>query len=142
VTSAWAIKLKSNGQCRARANACGFEQIDGQHYFSNSISSLVSNPLTVRMLVKLCAMNPEWEVRVIDVEGAFLQGKFQNGEEMYMEVPDGMEQYYGSRKDVVLRMMVPIYGTKQAAECFYKKLVKKAKEKGYERTNADFTLFK
>jgi hypothetical protein len=55
-----------------------------------------------------------------DVEGAFLQGKFQNGEEMYMEVPDGMEQYYGSRKDVVLRMLVPIYGTKQAAECFYK----------------------
>ena len=50
-------------------------------------------------------MNPEWEVRVIDVEGAFRQGKFQNGEEMYMEVPDGMEQYYGSHKDVVLRML-------------------------------------
>jgi hypothetical protein len=52
----------------------------------------------------LCAMNPEWEVWVIDVEGAFLQGKFQNGDEMYMKVPDGMEQYYGSRKDVVLRI--------------------------------------
>jgi hypothetical protein len=87
-------------------------------------------------------MNPEWEVRVIDVEGAFLQGKFQNGEEMYMEVPDGMEQNYGSRKDVILRMLVPIYGTKQAAECFYKELVKRSKEKGYDRTNADFTLFK
>jgi uncharacterized Zn finger protein len=76
------------------------------------------------------------------VEGAFLQGKFQIGEEMYMEVPDGMEQYYGSRKDVVLRMLVPIYGTKQAAECFYKELVKRSREKGYERTNADFTLVK
>jgi folate-dependent tRNA-U54 methylase TrmFO/GidA len=54
-------------------------------------------------------MNPEWEVRVIDVEGAFLQGKFQNGEEMYMEVPDGMEQYYASCKDVVLCMLVPIH---------------------------------
>jgi hypothetical protein len=59
-----------------------------------------------------------------------------------MEVPDGMEQYYGSRKDVVLWMKVPIYGTKQAAECFYKESVKKSKEKGYERTNTDFTLFK
>jgi hypothetical protein len=39
-------------------------------------------------------------------------------------------------------MLVPIYGTKQAAECFYKELVKRSKEKGYERTNADFTLFK
>jgi hypothetical protein len=64
------------------------------------------------VLFTLCALNPEWEVCVIDVEGAFLQGKFQNGEEMYMEVPDGMEQYYGSRKDVVLRMLVLIYGTK------------------------------
>jgi hypothetical protein len=142
ITCAWAIKLKSNGQRRARANARGFEQIDGQHYFSDSISSPVSNPLTVRALLTLCAMNPEWEVSVIDVEGAFLQGKFQNDEEMYMEVPDRMEKYYGSRKDVVLRMKVPIYGTKQAAECFYKELVKKSKEKGYERSNADFTLFK
>jgi hypothetical protein len=93
VTCAWTIKLKSNGQCRARAYAPGFEQIDGQHYFSDSISSPVSNPLTVCVLFTLCAMNPEWEIRIIDVEGAFLQGKFQNGEEMYMEVPDGMEQY-------------------------------------------------
>jgi hypothetical protein len=74
-------------------------------------------------------MNPEWEVRVIDVEGEFLQGKFQNGEEMCMEVPDGMEQYYGSCKVVVLRMLVPIFGTKQAAECFYKELVKRPRRK-------------
>ena len=39
-------------------------------------------------------------------------------------------------------MLVPIYGTKQAAECSYQELVKRSKEKGYERTNADFTLFK
>jgi hypothetical protein len=39
VTCAWAIKLKSNRQRRTRANARGFEQIDGQHYFSDSISS-------------------------------------------------------------------------------------------------------
>ena len=142
IKGTWAIKKKSNGQRRARANARGFEQIDGEHYFSDSISSPVSNPTTVRILFTLYAMNPDWEVRVIDVEGAFLQGKFQNGEEMYMEVPDGMEEYYGSKDDVVLRMKVPIYGTKQAAECFYKELVKKSKEKGYERSNADFTLFK
>lgn len=141
ITVAWAIKLKSNGQRRARANARGFEQIDGQHYFSDSISSPVSNPVTVRTLFTLFAQNPDWDVRVIDVEGAFLQGKFQNGEEMYMEVPDGMERFYGLRKDVVLKMLVPIYGTKQAAECFYKELVKKSKQKGYERSNADFTLF-
>jgi hypothetical protein len=40
MTCAWAIKLKSNGKRLARANACGFEQIDGQHHFSDSISRL------------------------------------------------------------------------------------------------------
>jgi hypothetical protein len=43
-------------------------------------------------------MNPKWKVRVTDIKGAFLQGKFQNGEEMYIEEPDGMEQFYGSRR--------------------------------------------
>jgi hypothetical protein len=81
-----------NGQRCAPANASGFKQIDGQHYFLDSTSSPVSNPFTVCVLFTQCAMNLKWEVRVINVEGAFLQGKFQNGEEMYMEVPDGMEQ--------------------------------------------------
>jgi hypothetical protein len=70
-------------------------------------------------------MNPEWKVRVIDVEGEFLQGKFQNGEEMYMEVPDSMEQYYGSRKDVVLRMKVPINGTKAGSGVFLQRVSEK-----------------
>jgi hypothetical protein len=69
--------------------------VNTQHYFSDSISSPASNPLTVRVLFALCTMNPKWKICAIDVEGAFLHGKFQNGEEMYMEVPDGMEQYYG-----------------------------------------------
>eukprot|EP00956_Cyclotella_meneghiniana_P028466 scaffold66266_cov46-Cyclotella_meneghiniana.AAC.1 len=45
---------------------------------------------------------------------------------MYADVPDGMEQFYGSRKDVVLQLLVPIYGTKQAANCFYETFVEKA----------------
>jgi hypothetical protein len=79
-------------------NARGFEQIDGQHYFSDSILSPVSDPLTIRIPFTLFAMNPKWKVRVTDIKGAFLQGKFQNGEEMYIEEPDGMEQFYGSRR--------------------------------------------
>ncbi len=33
---------------------------------------------------------PEWIAVVIDVEGAFLQGKFVNGDQIYIEVTDGM----------------------------------------------------
>ena len=36
-------------------------------------------------------------MEVIDVEGAFLHGEFENG-----EVPDGVEKYYGKQENVVL----------------------------------------
>jgi hypothetical protein len=55
---------------------------------------------------------------IIDVEGAFLQGRFANGEELYIEVPEGFHKWYEG--DIVLRMNVPLYGTKQAAYCFFK----------------------
>ena len=55
----------------------------------------------------------------IDVEGAFLQGKFTNDEQMHIDVQDGMNKYYESQEDVVLLLNAPIYGTEQAAHCFY-----------------------
>ena len=54
----------------------------------------VTNPATVRILIILLCMNPAWTCKVEDVEGAFLQETFENGEEIYCEVPDGMEEFY------------------------------------------------
>ena len=34
-------------------------------------------------------------------------------------------------------MLVPLYGTVQAAKCFYRTLVKRAERKGYLRSKAD-----
>ncbi len=67
----------------------------------------------------LC-MNPSWTSAIIDVEGAFLQGRFENGEELYIEVPDGFQKWYPD--DIILRMNVPLYGIKQAAYCFSRRL--------------------
>ena len=39
-------------------------------------------------------MNPGCISASIDIEGAFLQGRFENGKELYTEVPDGFEEYY------------------------------------------------
>ena len=141
IQTVWACKLKSSGVPRARLNARGYMQIEGEHYAPDSISSPVSNPTTVKILLTLVAQNPKWNARVIDIEGAFLQGEFRNNEKMYIEVPDGMEEYLGSKRDTVCEMLVPLYGTKQAAECFYKTLKKKVEKLGYSRSKADFTLF-
>ena len=84
-------------------------------------------------------MNPEWIVELIDAKGAFLQGKFADGEQMYIEIPDGFERFYG--KDKVLKLNVPIYGTKQAASCFYKTMVEEIKGQQYERSKVDPCLY-
>ena len=73
----------------------------------------------------LMAMNTSWIAEVMDEDGSFLHCKFTNGDVLYLGIPDGFEKYYGDNE--VLRMNVPIYGTKQAARCFYKVLVDKVK---------------
>ena len=72
--------------------------------------------------------NAMWIARIIDVDFAFLHGNFKNGKTMYTEVPDGIEEYYGSQADVALLLHVPIFCTKQAANCFYEALLKEVKE--------------
>ena len=52
-----------------------------------------------------------------------------------------MEKFYGSQEDVVLLMNVPMYGTKQAAHCFYQALVKKVKDRNCSRSKADPCLY-
>ena len=141
ISTTWAFKRKANGVRRGRLNARGYEQVDGVHYSAQDIAAPVTNPFTVRTLLTLLCMQPRWISRIVDVEGAFLQGKFENGEVIYSEVPDGMEEYYGAKKDWVLLMNVPVYGTKQASACFYKALVRKNKNRGYKCSMADTTLY-
>ena len=95
--------------------------------------------MPICILLTLLAMNPDWVLKVIDVDGVFLQGRFKNGEELYIKIPEGFEQYY--KGDVVLRLNIPIYGTKQAVACFYKSLVEKVKDREYERSKADPCLY-
>ena len=80
-----------------------------------------------------------WTLAIIDVEGAFLQGCFTNGEELYIEVPDGFHEWYEGY--VVLRMNVRLYGTKQAAYCFFKKFALRIKNVTYKESKADPCLY-
>ena len=51
LTTTWAMKLKSNGDRRARINMRGYEQEDGDHYDSASISSPVTNDVSIRVML-------------------------------------------------------------------------------------------
>jgi hypothetical protein len=91
MSSTWAIKNNSNGKYRARLNERGYEQIDGVHYDSTSISSPVTNTEKVRSMVVLSLIFG-WCAELIDFQGAFICGNFKNEEKILMGVPEGFEQ--------------------------------------------------
>ena len=80
-------------------------------------------------------MNCTWTSAIIDVKGAFLQGRFTNSEELYIEVLNGFQKWYPG--DMVLQMNVPPYGTKQAAYCFSKACALHIKNVTYKQLKAD-----
>ena len=79
----------------------------------------------------LWCINPGWTSAIINVERAFLQGYFENGEDMYMEGPNRFEEHYSG--DVVLHMDGPIYGTKQVRYYLFKTFAKQVKNMTYEQ---------
>jgi hypothetical protein len=56
------------------------------------ISSPVVNKITVRMVLTLICI-ARWCAMLLDEKGAFLCGNFENGEKIYMEVPQGFEPF-------------------------------------------------
>ena len=59
---------------------------------------------------------------LIDVQGAFLNGRFQNGEKLYIHVPQGFKKYYPPI--MFLLLLRTIYGFKQTAMQYWRELLK------------------
>ena len=57
----------------------------------------------------------------MDIHGAFLKGKFKNGDVIYIKILQGFEEYYKERK--VLQLLRTIYRLKQAAVAFWHKVI-------------------
>jgi Reverse transcriptase (RNA-dependent DNA polymerase) len=115
LNKAWAMKKKPSGSHRARINANGFKQLEGLHYDSSSASYPVTNDTTIRVIFAL-AMLAGWKgyVIVIDIKGAFLNGRFDKGEELYLKIPQGFERFY--KNSQVMKLNRTIHGLKQAAQ--------------------------
>lgn len=134
LTSTWAMKKKASGRFRARLNARGYEQVDGEHYDEDAKSAPVVSEATI-MIVFILMVMAGWVAHVIDVKGAFLHGVFEKGRKVYMEVPQGFEKFYPG--NVVLLLLKTLYGTKQAARAFWNMLCKAMLVMKYARSKAD-----
>lgn len=139
LTSTWAMKKKSNGTYRARLNARGFEQVDGEHFESHAISAPVTNDVTIRIVLVLLLM-AAWTGELLDVKGAFLHGEFDEGQNLYMKVPEGFEKWYDPRL-YLLFLLQTIYGLRQSAMAFWKILKMVFKAMKFDRSKADPCLY-
>ena len=60
-------------------------------------------------------------------------------EELYSEVPDGFQKW--CQGDIVLHMNILLYGTKQAAYCFFKTFAKHIENMTYKQPKAEQYLY-
>ena len=87
LSSTWTMKKKSNGTYGARMNMSKYEQIDGEHYDSASISSPVTNDVSMRVLLILLVMADNGAC-IVDVQRAFLIWDVDNDEMLYFKIPE------------------------------------------------------
>ena len=107
----WAMKKKSNGIYRERLAIRGFQQKEGLQYQANDKSAPVINRMTIKITLTLIVLG-NWFTKIVDVQGAFLHGKFQRRtEKLYASVLQGFEQWYPH--NAILLMFKTIYGTIQ-----------------------------
>ena len=136
--SVWVLKKKSNGKKKARLNARGFKQIDGKHFDSSNISSPTVSEVSIRVILTLALM-ANWAIHVVDIQGAFLHGEFNDDENLFMEIPEGFKE--SCPTDKVLLLLRTIYGLKQAAKAFWKFLLKLMESIGCYKSNVDNCVY-
>ena len=135
ITSTWAMKKNASRTYRARLNTRGFHQVEGAHYDTEDIASLVTNDMSIRIVIVTTVMTG-WITNIIDVKGAFLHGEFDEGTEpVYMAGPEGFEDIYDD--EVVFKLLETIYGLKNAEKEFWKDLLKAFSAIKCTRSNED-----
>ena len=78
-----------------------------------------------------------WTAYIVDVKGAFLHGDFEDGENIYMEVPKGFRKYYAT--NLVLLLLQTLYGLKQAVAAFWKKVLRAMKRMNFRKLTLLFS---
>ena len=77
---------------------------------------------------------------MFDFQSAFLNGKLDEGEDLYMELPPGYK-VDNKLKHAVAKLHVALYGSKQGALKWYLELCASLKELGLNRAHSDWGIF-
>ena len=75
-------------------NAKGFEQVAGKNFDLISTAASLMKNITLRIVLVLILL-VDWMAKICHVKGMFFKGKIENGKDLFMEVPQGMEHHIG-----------------------------------------------
>ncbi|KAJ9513377.1 hypothetical protein QJQ45_001421 [Haematococcus lacustris] len=136
----WVLKVKRDAagnieKLKARLVAKGFYQQSGVDV--GDVYAPVSKHTTLRTLLAKAAAE-DMEIHQLDFETAFLNGKLEPGEVIYVQQPEGFEE--GST-NTVCRLQKALYGLRQAPRAWHARLCEELLSMGFKASEADPALF-
>lgn len=118
-------KRKSDGtvaKYKARLVVCGNEDVD---YIDDSFAPVVD--FTLVKLFLAIAVQRKWQVRQLDFDNAFPNGKLDRDVYVYVPRHGHVENIHGAK---VLKLNRSLYGLREAGKVWYELLVKELKAAG------------
>ena len=122
VSCRWVFHAKKDASSnisryRARLVAWGFSQIPGTNFFDTYAP--VAKTASICTVLAF-ATRHDLEVHQVDVKSAYLNGEFDNNKVIFMSVPPGAD--LTDDPTLALHLLRPLYGLRQSAWHWYKKL--------------------
>ena len=142
VPSVWAMQRKRDlttnevKSHKARLNLHGGKQIYGMNYYETYAP--VVTWFAIRLIVTFGIIF-HWALRQVDFVMAYPQAPIE--EDIYMELPQGIDTATGNSKDHVLKLLKNIYGQKQAGRVWNSHLVEKLASIGFHPSLIDDCVF-
>jgi len=114
----------------------GGKQIYGMNYFETYTPVVTWFAIRLVIIFGIIFL---WALRQVDFIMAYPQAPIE--EDIYMEVPQGIETATGNSKDLVLKLLKNIYGQKKAGRVWNSYLVEKLASIGFRPSLIDDCVF-
>lgn len=142
VKSKWVFKVKydSDGSIqryKARLVAKGFTQVPGTDFYDTY--SPVFSYTSLRTILAM-AVDRDFQLDQWDLKSSFVQQKL-DVDHMYMETPEGYEQFLPNGKRAALHCQQSLYGLKQSSRLLHERLSKFLINLGFKQLISDRCVF-
>ena len=132
VKNKWMFEIKKDSagkveRYHARLVAKGLTQVQGIDYYDTWAP--VAKLGSIQLILAIAAQNA-WPINMFNFNSAFLNGKLDTDEEVFMEQPYGYEQ--SNSKQYVCKLLKSLYGLKQASRKWYNALCKVLDDIGFK----------